>query len=142
METKNFCNRNEPINGCHVVAHIWAMWHRSICLLLPHVHLLFDHLSTKLSTQSPATVPVLATWRTNVPHVTLAMVTHHPSICPVSLPHQLYRPFHISANCALPCQLYGCTTCIVSCHVALYGLYSHHFLHVWQNEQIMIFGAY
>jgi hypothetical protein len=33
-------------------------------------------------------------------------------------------------------------TYIVSFHVALYGLYNHHFLHVWQNEQIAILGAY
>jgi hypothetical protein len=99
-----------------------------------------------------------------MPHVTLVVVTHvtprlvhmscqHPyaqSTCQLCLPRVASKSFHIrcmkSATyvpIVLPCQLYGHTTYTVSCHVALYELYSQHFfLPIWRNKQNVISGAY
>jgi hypothetical protein len=66
------------------------------------------------------------------------------SICmPIHLPTSAVWTLPRKCKLCLPCQWYSSTTCTISYHVALYGLYSHHlFFCVWKNEQITISGAY
>jgi hypothetical protein len=90
---------------------------------LPSYHIIYP-----VSCLYPATCR-----HTDVPHVTLALVTHvtswlvhlstSTSVCPFSLPRVTSRSFQL----CLPHQLYDRTTCTISFHVALYELYNHHF---------------
>jgi hypothetical protein len=131
---------NESINGCHVATHVWSTWHLTIHRNLCHVSnaewstcLLSVFHCTYHVSYDPSTAPSMC--RTTLPHHQYGCAMCHP--CNGDMCHSLigpcvtatsttHTPSH-STTCTLPHQLYNCTTFIVSFHVALYGLYNHHF---------------
>jgi hypothetical protein len=104
----------------------------------------------------PCGIPVLGnvvahyspkTSHVSITHSSTYLPRCHPSHLPLYLPHKSYGcatcdpcsgdtcnsligplvPIHISIHSTFPLHMYGRMTCIVSYHVALYGLYSQHY---------------